>query len=52
MGSQKILSTLAVDVLRSERIKVIELKGVDKWYHVGLACQMLHVEGIPPELEK
>lgn len=52
MGSQKQLSTLAVEVLRSNRIKVIELKGIDKWYHVGLACQMLNVDGIPPELEK
>lgn len=52
MGSQKTLSTLALEVLRSERIKVIELKAIDKWYHVGLACQMLHVDGIPPELEK
>nr|CAH7718092.1 unnamed protein product [Callosobruchus chinensis] len=52
MGTAKELSTLALKVLKSPKIKTIELKGIDKWYHVGLACQMLNVDGIPAELEK
>ncbi|XP_043251737.1 adenylate cyclase type 10-like [Colletes gigas] len=34
------------------RGKVIELIGIDKWYHAGLACQILNVNGLPAELEK
>lgn len=34
------------------RAKVIELVGIDKWYHAGLACQVLSVKGLPAELEK
>nr|XP_012152584.1 PREDICTED: LOW QUALITY PROTEIN: adenylate cyclase type 10-like [Megachile rotundata] len=34
------------------RAKVIELPGIDRWYHAGLACQILDVTGIPAELEK
>ncbi|KAG5893844.1 hypothetical protein JTB14_002570 [Gonioctena quinquepunctata] len=52
MGTEKELSLLAMEILKKPRIKSIELKGIDKWYHVGLACQMLKVDGIPPELEK
>nr|CAI5849851.1 unnamed protein product [Callosobruchus analis] len=52
MGTAKELSTLAMKVLKSPKIKTVELKGIDKWYHVGLACQMLNVDGIPAELEK
>ncbi|XP_029155514.1 adenylate cyclase type 10-like [Nylanderia fulva] len=35
-----------------ERARIIELSHIDKWYHAALACQILHVYGIPPELEK
>lgn len=52
MGIERELSVLALQVLKNPRIKFIEIKGIDKWYHVGLACQMLHVDGVPPELEK
>ncbi|XP_076237951.1 adenylate cyclase type 10 [Calliopsis andreniformis] len=34
------------------RAKVIELAGIDRWYHAGLACQILNVNGLPAELEK
>ncbi|XP_066584846.1 adenylate cyclase type 10-like [Prorops nasuta] len=34
------------------KAKLIELIGIDKWYHAGLACQILNVKGIPAELEK
>nr|XP_034172604.1 adenylate cyclase type 10-like isoform X1 [Osmia lignaria] len=34
------------------RAKVINLPGIDRWYHAGLACQILNVSGIPAELEK
>lgn len=32
--------------------RVLNLTGLDKWYHAGLACQFLNVVAIPPELEK
>ncbi|KAK1122953.1 hypothetical protein K0M31_008591 [Melipona bicolor] len=34
------------------RGKVIELIGIDRWYHAGLVCQILNVKGLPAELEK
>ncbi|XP_046753179.1 LOW QUALITY PROTEIN: adenylate cyclase type 10-like [Diprion similis] len=33
-------------------IQVIDLLGLDKWYHAGLACQILGVRAISAELEK
>ncbi|KAK2576827.1 hypothetical protein KPH14_005461 [Odynerus spinipes] len=35
-----------------ERAYIIELQGIDKWYHVGIVCQVLNVVGISPELER
>ncbi|XP_039306665.1 adenylate cyclase type 10 isoform X1 [Solenopsis invicta] len=35
-----------------EKAQIIELGRIDKWYHAALACQILDVCGIPPELEK
>ncbi|XP_063977452.1 uncharacterized protein LOC135162667 [Diachasmimorpha longicaudata] len=35
-----------------EKAKIIDLMGLDKWFHAGLACQLLHVSAIPAELEK
>ncbi|KAI4504143.1 hypothetical protein M0802_000614 [Mischocyttarus mexicanus] len=35
-----------------ERAYVMELQGIDKWYHIGIVCQVLNVIGISPELEK
>lgn len=32
--------------------KVIQLIGIDRWYHAGLVCQILNVKGLPAELEK
>ncbi|XP_050306071.1 adenylate cyclase type 10-like isoform X2 [Anthonomus grandis grandis] len=52
MGLRSILSSVAVEVLTLPKIKIIQMKCIDKWYHVGLACQMLDVDAIPPELEK
>ncbi|KAF3423043.1 hypothetical protein E2986_13887 [Frieseomelitta varia] len=34
------------------RGKVIQLHGIDRWYHAGLVCQILNVKGLPAELEK
>ncbi|KAK9310730.1 hypothetical protein QLX08_000044 [Tetragonisca angustula] len=34
------------------RGKVIQLIGIDRWYHAGLVCQILNVKGLPAELEK
>ncbi|KAJ8924439.1 hypothetical protein NQ315_007236 [Exocentrus adspersus] len=52
MGTQRELTTYALQVLKNEKIKIIEMKPIDKWFHVGLVCQMLGIEGVPPELEK
>ncbi|XP_015436066.1 PREDICTED: adenylate cyclase type 10-like [Dufourea novaeangliae] len=35
-----------------DRGKIIELHGIDRWFHAGLACQTLNVNGLPAELEK
>ncbi|XP_014609400.1 PREDICTED: adenylate cyclase type 10-like, partial [Polistes canadensis] len=35
-----------------ERAYIMELQGIDKWYHIGIVCQVLNVIGISPELEK
>ncbi|XP_060536145.1 adenylate cyclase type 10-like [Cylas formicarius] len=52
MGKRSHLGQVAKDTMNMSRIKIIKLKPIDKWFHVGLACQMLDVEAIPPELEK
>lgn len=52
MTTQKELTSYALQVLKNKHMKIIELKPIDKWYHGGLICQMLHIEGIPPELER
>ncbi|XP_057665067.1 uncharacterized protein LOC130899276 [Diorhabda carinulata] len=52
MDTETYLSALTIQVLRNSKIKIVELKAIDKWYHVGLACQMLNVDGIAAELEK
>ncbi|KAF7401323.1 hypothetical protein HZH68_007143 [Vespula germanica] len=35
-----------------KKARVIELEGIDKWYHIGIVCQILNVHGISSELEK
>ncbi|XP_044006022.1 adenylate cyclase type 10-like [Aphidius gifuensis] len=35
-----------------KKSKLIELVGLDKWFHAGLICQILNVTAIPAELEK
>ncbi|XP_014207878.1 adenylate cyclase type 10-like [Copidosoma floridanum] len=32
--------------------RVVDIQGIDKWYHAALACQILNVVAIPVELEK
>lgn len=39
-------------VLKNRKTETINLTPIDKWYHAGLACQILDVNAIPPELEK
>ncbi|CAH1106140.1 unnamed protein product [Psylliodes chrysocephalus] len=51
MGTETI-STIVMEILKNAKIKIVDLKEINKWFHVGLACQMLNVDGIPPELEK
>lgn len=52
MGSRKLLSETAEDAIKHKRVRFIKLQSVDKWYHAGLACQIMDVHAIPPELEK
>lgn len=52
MGSRRILSNVAVETIKHKRIRTINLHPIDKWYHAGLACQVLDVTAIPPELER
>ncbi|XP_044582606.1 adenylate cyclase type 10-like [Cotesia glomerata] len=35
-----------------KKARIVNLEGLDKWYHAGLVCQFLRVVAIPPELEK
>ncbi|KAF5300893.1 hypothetical protein FQR65_LT09056 [Abscondita terminalis] len=42
----------AINTFLNKKIKIIHLEPIDKWYHAALACQILNVRGIPPELEK
>ncbi|XP_018579406.1 adenylate cyclase type 10-like [Anoplophora glabripennis] len=52
MSTQKELTSYTLQVLKNEHIKIVDLKPIDVWYHGGLICQMLGIEGVPPELEK
>lgn len=52
MGSRRILSSVAEETIQHKRIRTITLYPIDKWYHAGLACQVLDVTAIPPELER
>ena len=42
----------ALEIIRHRNTRTIELPAIDKWFHSGLACQVLQVNAIPPELEK
>lgn len=52
MGSRRILNSVAEETIKHKRIRNIQLHSIDKWYHAGLACQILDVTAIPPELER
>lgn len=52
LGTHKMLSPIANVAIKHKRIRPLNLLPVDKWYHAGLACQILDVFAIPPELEK
>ncbi|XP_076682511.1 LOW QUALITY PROTEIN: adenylate cyclase type 10 [Andrena cerasifolii] len=49
---QKLGADFQMSYMRLKKVKVIELIGIDRWYHAGLACQILNVNGLPAELEK
>ncbi|XP_044744118.1 adenylate cyclase type 10-like isoform X2 [Coccinella septempunctata] len=38
-------------VFNSKRVCYLRLRQIDKMYHAALACQMIDVEAIPPDLE-
>lgn len=52
MGSRRILSVVAEKTIKHKRVRTLNLRPIDKWYHAALACQVLDVTAVPPELEK
>ncbi|CAH0401382.1 unnamed protein product [Chilo suppressalis] len=46
------LSETACKSLENNMIVKILLKGIDRWYHGALACQLLDVQAIPSDLQK
>lgn len=52
MGTHNVIGSNATGILNHRRVRIVELSPIDKWYHAGLACQILDVHAIPPELEK
>ncbi|KAK9746114.1 Adenylate and Guanylate cyclase catalytic domain [Popillia japonica] len=46
------LSEDAKKVIHHHNARNIQLSPIDKWYHAGLACQILEVRAIPADLEK
>lgn len=46
------LSEDAKKVIHHHNARTIQLSPIDKWYHAGLACQILEVRAIPADLEK
>ncbi|XP_030764009.1 adenylate cyclase type 10-like isoform X2 [Sitophilus oryzae] len=52
MGLRSLISPVATEIIKMRSFKVIQMKCIDKWFHVGLVCQMLDVDAIPADLEK
>lgn len=52
MNKQQPLTPYMGKVLNGKNVYAIRLKGIDKWYVSGLACQIMEVFAIPVELEK
>ncbi|CAG9833176.1 unnamed protein product [Diabrotica balteata] len=52
LETETAVSPVALQIFQNPKVKIIILNPIEKWYHIGLACQMLKVDGIPPELEK
>ncbi|XP_060805393.1 adenylate cyclase type 10 isoform X1 [Amyelois transitella] len=46
------LSGVGQATLKNHMIVNFHLGGIDRWYHAALACQLLDVQAIPPDLEK
>ncbi|KAJ9600062.1 hypothetical protein L9F63_009643, partial [Diploptera punctata] len=52
VGIRRQLPPSALDITSNHpRVKYIDITGIDNWYQSGLACQMMEVRAIPPELE-
>lgn len=43
---------IALHCLSNNMIAKMYITGLDRWYHGALACQLLDVQAIPPDLEK
>ncbi|KAK4883887.1 hypothetical protein RN001_000158 [Aquatica leii] len=52
MCTNNQFSKQAIHTFNNKKIKIIHLQPIDKWFQAGLACQILNVRAIPPELEK
>ncbi|KAF5292379.1 hypothetical protein FQA39_LY03413 [Lamprigera yunnana] len=52
MTTTNRLHDKGVDIFNNSRIKKLQLEPLDKCYQAGLACQILNVRAIPPEIEK
>jgi adenylate cyclase 10 len=53
MGRDKLLKSVhSIKVMQDARVKVVHLKAIERWYLGAIACQMLDVYGLSPELEK
>ncbi|XP_017785074.1 PREDICTED: adenylate cyclase type 10-like [Nicrophorus vespilloides] len=52
MASNTYMNYMVKHILEQPKVQVMHLKPIDKWFHIGLACQMLNVHGIPAELER
>ncbi|XP_022909660.1 adenylate cyclase type 10-like [Onthophagus taurus] len=46
------LTESAKKVLNNHYSRLINLGPIDKWFHAGLACQILDIQAIPVDLEK
>lgn len=51
-GRLEHMCSAANDVIHHQCTRLIKLGPIDKWYHAGLACQVLDVKAIPPDLER
>lgn len=52
LGARRPLSYIATISVNSNEISKVTLGPISKWFHAGLACQILDVKAVPAELER